>query len=108
VTLFAGEFFRIKAEGADFDGTEFTDDNVQAVTVKIYDRAKELIVDSPMTWDEDESIWVYLWDTSDQNATPSPLAPGSYRYQVIFTGMDGKMSWEWKRVRLSKNPITPA
>ena len=98
MTLYAGELFRIRADGADFDGTELTEDNVQAVTIRIYNAAKQLIAEDDMTWDVDELIWVYLWDTAT-------LVTGSYRYQVIFTGMDGKPSWEWKRIRLAKNPI---
>lgn len=100
MTLYAGEVFRITAEGADFDGTELTEANVNGVAVRIYNSAKEEIVDTDMDWDADEGIWVYLWNTA-------LLPAGSYRYQIIFEGVDGNLSWEWKRVRINKNPIVP-
>lgn len=98
MTLYAGEEFRITATGSDFDGTVLTEDNVSEVSVTIFDSALEEIIDAPMSWEPDELLWYYMWDTTG-------LDPGSYRYRVTFTGLDLKSSWEWKRVRFARNPV---
>ncbi len=99
MTLYAGEQFRITATGTEFNGDALVPANVTAATVKIYDSTPALIVTATLTWDAAETKWLYLWDTTG-------LAAGSYKYQVTFVGVDGKSSWEWKRVRFSKAAVT--
>lgn len=100
MTLYAGEEFRITASGTDFDGTPLTDDNVNDATVQIYDATGDIVqVETSLTWDSDEELWEYLWDTTG-------LAAGGYRYRVTFVGSDGKSSWEWRRIRLARNPFS--
>lgn len=98
MTLYAGEEFRITATATDFDLTSLTDDSVNSVSIQIFNADAEEIVDTVMVWDEDEGMWVYLWDTTGLDA-------GGYRYKITVTGADGKSSWEWKRARLSRNPF---
>lgn len=100
MTLYAGEEFRITATGTDFDGTPLTDENVNAATVQIYDGLGVVVEpETALTWDPDEELWEYLWDTTN-------LPAGGYRYRVTFEGSDGKSSWEWRRARLARNPFT--
>jgi hypothetical protein len=100
MTFYAGEQFRVTGAITDYDGVVLTDENVDGVVVNIYDSAKELVLTSAMTWDVDEALWVYLWDTTG-------LDPGSYRYQIVATGADGRDSWEWRRVRFARSPVAP-
>lgn len=98
MTLYAGELLRITSTGADFDGTAFTPSNVTGVDVTIFSGEGIVLMDAAMDWDAGEGVWSYLWDTDGAN-------PGSYRYRVTYTDLDGKQSWEWKRARLARNPF---
>jgi hypothetical protein len=98
MTTYAGEEFRITATVKDFDNTVLTEDNVNDVVAEIYDCDTGLVASGDMTWDEEESLWYYLWDSTGAD-------PGTYKYRVVVTGADGKSSWEWGRARLSRNPF---
>jgi hypothetical protein len=99
MTLYVGEQLRIIATGTEYGTTvPLTDTNVTAVTVTILDRDQTVLIDeAPMTWNPDEALWMYKWDTEG-------LTSGSYRYRVTVTGADGEPSIEWGRARLARQP----
>lgn len=102
MTKYVGEQFRIVVTAKDYGSGDLDDTNVDSVTLLILDRDATVLVDEePMSWDADEALWEYLWDTVD-------LSAGSYKYKVTVIGADGKPSWEWLRVRLAKNPTITA
>lgn len=96
--------------GRDFDGvTPLTPDNVDGVTVTIWNPSKTKIRDAvSMLYNPDDDVqigdtvyhgfWYYMFDSDGQNA-------GTFRAKVIYTGLDGKPNWEWKRFRLQRDPV---
>jgi hypothetical protein len=72
--------------------------NVTDVAIEIYDSIPELIVDDIMIWDGVNEYWYYLWDTTG-------LSAGTYKAKVVATGIDGLPSWEWSRIRLSRDLV---
>ena len=99
MTFYAGEEFRITTTVDDFDGVALTDADVTDVVITIFDSEQTEIASSSMTWETDE--WVYLWNTNGLDA-------GSYRYRIAVEGVNGNLSWEWRRARLARNPIEVA
>lgn len=99
MTTYAGEQHRIIATGKEYGGTApLTDTNVTSVSLTILDLdATILLADQPMTWNADESLWEYKWDTDG-------LPKGTYKYKVLVIGADGGPSFEWGRARLAKQP----
>lgn len=99
MTLYVGEQLRIVFSGKEYDKrTPLTDENVNGASVLILDCDSSVLVsDGVMTWDEDESLWEYKWDTTG-------LTAGTYRYRVTALGADNKPSVEWGRVRLARQP----
>lgn len=82
---------------------QLTDADVDQVTITIFDAAgEEVLSESPMIWDMDEELWVYVWDTSPDG---TPLPVGSYRAKVYVLGNSGEENWEFKRIRLKANPV---
>lgn len=99
MTLYAGELTKI-VHTATKDGVALAPGDVTAVWITLYDSAlAELVAESVMTWDPDQERWQYLWDTTGQDA-------GTYRARVRIEGVDGGSVWEYKRIRLSRNPVT--
>lgn len=105
MTIYAGETLVITHTATNED-VELTDANVLSVTIEIFDSAGEVLVDeTAMTWDAVQQRWEYVWYTLDDAATPSPLESGTYRAKVLITSLTGTENWEYKRIRLARNPV---
>ncbi len=99
MTLYAGELSKI-IHTATKDGEALAPDDVDAVWITIYDAAREEAVgESAMSWDSAQLRWQYLWDTTGFDA-------GTYRVKVRIEGVDGGSVWEYKRIRLARNPVS--
>ena len=98
MTQYAGELTKI-VHTATKDGVELTPDDVTEVWITVFTGTfEEVVAETPMTWDVDMVRWQYLWDTSD-------VAYGSYRVRVRIEGFDGGSVWEYRRVRLARDPV---
>jgi hypothetical protein len=102
---YAGEPIRIATKDAlNFDGKPLTPIDVDTVTcevwntdftVKVQDVTIMDFVDDPT--DEDNGNWVFTWDTTGRE-------PGTYKARVTFNMISGPSSWEYKRIRLARDP----
>lgn len=107
MTLYVGEQIRVSTRAHEYAvkgklGTPITDENVTSVKITILNRNNTVrIDDADMTWDDEEKIWYYKWDTS--SGSPAVTA-GNYRYRTTVVGADGKPSVEWGTVRLARQP----
>lgn len=100
MTTFAGEQLRIVAKGREYgrSGVVLTDDMVNGATLTILKPDATVLIDEEaLTWDEEENLWFYKWDTDG-------LTPGTYKYRATFLGLDNKPSIEWGKARLVKQP----
>lgn len=98
MTLYAGEMTKI-VHTASVDGTELVPDDITDVTITIYSTTGDIVVaETSMLWDTVLLRWQFLWDTTD-------LAFGTYRAKVRVVGIDGGSVWEYKRIRLARNPV---
>jgi hypothetical protein len=104
MTIYAGETVTITHAAKDIEGLPITNLDVLGVEIIIYDKNLAVVVTSPMTWNAQYLRWDYIWDTSP-GATPVNIAPGSYRAKCTITGMDMSTNWEFKRLRLARNPV---
>lgn len=106
MTIYAGETVTITHTATDLDNvTALTDSDVDSVTIVIYDSdLAEVVSETAMTWDATDERWEYVWDTSP-GATPVNIDPGTYRAMVTITGLDDSTNWEYKRIRLARNPV---
>ena len=96
---YAGETLVI-SNTATQDGVAVTDDDVEGVSIIIYDSEGEIVVaETTMTWDAVQERWEYVWDTDG-------LDPATYRARCIMDGVGATLNWEYKRVRLARNPVT--
>lgn len=108
MTLYVGEQIRVSTQGRDYavkgaKGKPLTDENVLSAKVTILNPNKTIRIDeADMTWDEEEKIWYYKWDTADGSP---PVIQGTYQYRVTVVGADGKPSVEWDKVRLARQPV---
>lgn len=99
MTTYAGELVRVSVTAEDFDEEALTEEDVDSVVVVIYDSSSEVVVaEVSMTWNADDALWFYLWDTDGIDA-------GTYKAQCRMIDLDGHSSWEWQRVRLARNPV---
>lgn len=99
MTLYAGEIAKI-VHTATKDGVALVPADVTSVTIIIYDAALAVVVaESTMTWDAAKLRWQYLWNTTG-------VVAGTYRAKVKITGVDTGSVWEYKRIRLARNPVT--
>lgn len=98
MTLYAGELTKI-VHTATKDGVALAPADVDDVWISIYNAdLTELMAETTMTWDSAQSRWQYLWDTTG-------IEPGTYRVRVRIEGVDGGSVWEYRRVRLARNPV---
>ena len=106
MTIYAGETVTITHTATDLDNvTALTDSDVDSVTIVIYDSAlTEVVSETAMTWNATDARWEYVWDTSP-GATPINIDSGTYRAMVTITGLDDSTNWEYKRIRLARNPV---
>lgn len=109
MALFAGETARIETDAIDFDAaTALTDADVDEVVVEIADMGEDppvlVVAETAMTWEADESKWIYLWNTGGSGATPVAVGPGTYRAKCTVRSAGDTISWEYKTVRLKANP----
>lgn len=105
MTIYAGETLVI-THTAQVDGVDLTDADVESVVVEIYDSTGDLLVESTeMDWDSVQERWEYVWETTDGGATPVALDPGTYRAKVTINGLSTSENWEYKRIRLARNPV---
>lgn len=104
MTLYAGETLTV-THTATLEGTALDDDDVAGVTITIFDAdGDEVVSETSMTWSSTYERWEYEWDTSP-GATPVAVDAGTYRAKVVMTGVDGSTNWEFKRIRLARNPV---
>lgn len=102
MALYSGETIFI-THTAKIKDRVLTDDDVDQVTITIYDAEnEEVLPEATMVWNDEESQWEYLWDTSPND---TPLPAGSYRAKVYVLGNSGEENWEFKRIRLKANPV---
>lgn len=100
MTQYVGEEVRIKATATGYAGEALTDESVTNALITILNKDKTVLVDDqPMSWNDTETPphWEYLWNTAG-------LEAGTYRYRVTVVGIDGSLTWEWRRTRFAKNP----
>lgn len=98
--IYAGEELKITVNAEDFDGSPLVAAQITLMTISIYNPDQTpLVSDATMTWDNTERQWYYVWNTA-------ALDPGTYRAKVIAHGLDGGLNFEWKRLRLAKQPIS--
>lgn len=108
MTLYVGEQIRVSTHGRDYavkgvKGKPLTDVNVLSAKVTILNPNKSVrISEADMSWDSEEKIWYYKWDTADGSP---PATTGTYQYRVTIVGVDGKPSIEWGKVRLARQPV---
>lgn len=98
--MYAGEEVRITTTVADFDGTALTGAGVTSVIITtIHDPAGAAILSNQaMSYDTAHGLWLYMWNTAG-------ITPGTYKAKVVVTGLDGTISWEWKRIRLARDLV---
>jgi hypothetical protein len=108
MTDYVGELLRVTASAQDFAAISLTPDDITTMSAEIFDSAGSTIVgESEMAWSADELLWEYLWMTTEDGTNDGePLAAGTYRVRVRMVDLDGHPSWEYQRVRLSKNPVS--
>lgn len=101
MTDYAGETFEVTSTGIAVNGsTPLTATNTTSVTVDIRDATNVAVVTgAPMTWNVDESLWYYRWDTTN-------LSPGRYVARVWYVATDGSVSFEFLSVRLNRPKFT--
>lgn len=104
MTIYAGETLVI-THTAQVDGVDLTNAEVDYVTIEIFDSAGDVIEDGEMVWDAGQDRWEYVWVTNDGAATPTELESGTYRAKVTVVGLSGTENWEYKRIRLARNPV---
>jgi hypothetical protein len=98
VTTYAGETLQLTLVPKDFDGTVMTDTDVLLVDVIGYNEAGTAVLpSSAMTWDAVDQMWTFIWETTG-------LGVGPYEVRFTVTDLAGRLSWEWRRVRLLENP----
>ncbi len=99
MTLYAGEMAKI-IHTATKDGVSLLPEDITAVWLTIFNADREALgAEEAMTWDTDKLRWQYLWNTVDVEA-------GTYRIKVRIAGVDGGSVWEYKRLRLARNPVS--
>lgn len=98
MTQYAGELTKI-IHTATKDGTELTPADVTAVWISVFSGTFDpVITETEMTWDAEKDRWGYLWDTTG-------VDHGTYRIKVRIEGVDGGSVWEYRRVRLARDPV---
>lgn len=111
MTDYVGEEFRVTTTGTDWDKSALVPAKVTGLFVEIWNAAKEVVIpESEMAWVEQESLWEYLWLSTEDGLTTvddggTAIAPGSYRAKIKLIDLDGKPSWEFVKIRLSRNPV---
>ncbi len=98
MTQYAGEQTKI-VHTATVDARELFPDDVTAVWITVYtsDFSDEVVGETEMTWDTEFERWQYLWDTS-------AVSNGTYKAKVRVEGVDGASNWEYRRIRLARDP----
>lgn len=100
MTTYAGETLQIKVTGTQFNPDQPLEEaDVSSIYVTIFNSANEVtLAQSSMTWDEEESGWVYYWTTTG-------LAFGSYKAKIEAYGQQATpqtYALEFKRIRLNR------
>lgn len=105
MTKYVGEGYRVTSKPVDDDTkTALTGSMVLSLKVTIYSPAAVVLVDSAsMAYDATLKEWFYMWNTVGLG-----YDPGSYKIKVVITGLDGRVNWEWQKVRLARDPIPVA
>lgn len=73
-------------------------DDVDHVSVIIYNRDYSAVVveEATMDWDEENSRWLYEWRTTD-------ATPGTYFARCTVHGIAGSLNWEDLKIRLKRD-----
>lgn len=101
MTMYAGETVVI-THVATNETVELTDADVDAVYIEIFDSAGDVVVaETEMTWDDTQERWEYVWNTGGA----TPIDSGSYRALCTIDGLGGTLNWEYKKIRLARNPV---
>lgn len=96
---YAGETL-VVSNTATLDGEAVTDDDVEGVSIIIYDPdGEELVSETAMVWNDLRQRWEHRWHTTG-------LDPATYRARCIMDGVGATLNWEYKRIRLARNPVT--
>lgn len=99
MALYAGETVLIAATAADFDDEALTDDDITAMTAKVFDSESDVTLEEvSMIWSPEDARWEYRWNTGG-------VEPGTYRVRVTAVGPEDIVSWEYKRFRLARDPL---
>lgn len=99
MTTYVGELTKI-VHTATKDGQALLPADVTAVWITIYNSDLTVrVAETTMSWDAGNSRWQYLWNTTG-------LTAGTFRVRVRIEGVDGGSVWEFRRVRLARNPVT--
>lgn len=99
MTIYAGETV-IVTHIATNDGALMDDDDVDSVSITIYDSAlEEVVEETTMSWNEADDRWEYMWQTEGLDA-------GSYRVKcTVLAEGDVVINWEFKKLKLARNPV---
>lgn len=102
MAIYAGETLII-TNTMTLDGVAVEEEDVDSVTVTIYDSAGDLVVEEiPMSWNSTDSRFEYQWDTSPAGVQ---LENGTYRAKIMVYGLAGEENWEYMKIRLARNPV---
>lgn len=106
MTTYAGETVII-TQTASINGTELVMEDVDRVTVAIFDREGTIVVsETQMSYNPDEERWEYKWDTSPGGSTPNAISSGTYKAKIVVYGLeDDDENWEILRIRLARSPV---
>ena len=103
MTIYSGETL-VVYHTAVVDGVSLTDTDVTSVSIQIFNADGDSVVDETnMMWDDVQERWEYVWETVDN--LDEPLTSGTYRAKVKIYGLDDSLNWEYKRIRLARNPV---
>lgn len=98
MTLYAGEIVKV-THTALADSTPLAPEDITAVWITIWNADREVVVaETAMSWDAAKLRWQYLWQTTTATV-------GTYRARVRIEGVDGGSVWEYKRIRIARNPV---
>lgn len=89
----------IAATAADFDDEALTDEDITAMTAKVFDSEADVTLEEvSMDWSVEDSRWEYRWNTAG-------VEPGTYRVRIKAVGPEDIVTWEYKRLRLARDPL---
>jgi hypothetical protein len=102
MALYTGETIVI-TQTATLDQVSVSNLDVSDVEITIFNAdGDEVVSPQSMIWNTLRARWEYVWDTSPADVA---LPVGAYRAKVKISGVDGSENWEYKTIRLKRNPV---